>query len=56
MPKLKITELETCLHTDKGARIEPPHLVLPFAHSIDPDEVDHDEPPHLDQLCLPYSL
>ena len=27
--------------------------VVDFANSIDPDEVAHDEPPHLDLHCLP---
>ena len=27
-----------------------------FANSIDLDEVDHSEPPHLDLYCLPSSL
>ena len=27
-----------------------------FANSIDPDEVAHDEPPHLNLRCLPTSL
>ena len=27
-----------------------------FANSIDPDEVTHNEPPHLDLNCLPSSL
>ena len=26
------------------------------ASSIDPDEVAHNEPPHLDLLCLPSSV
>ena len=27
-----------------------------FANSVDPDEVAHNEPPHLDLHCLPSSL
>ena len=27
-----------------------------YANSVDLDEVAHDEPPHLDLHCLPYSL
>ena len=27
--------------------------IINFANSVDPDEVAHDEPPHLDLLCLP---
>ena len=27
-----------------------------FADSVDPDEVAHNEPPHLDLHCLPSSL
>ena len=27
-----------------------------FANSVDPDEVAHYEPPHLDQHCSPLSL
>ena len=30
--------------------------VVEFANSIDPDEVAHDEPPHLNLHCLPSSL
>ena len=31
-------------------------VVHVFANSVDPDEVAHYEPPHLDQHCLPSSL
>ena len=34
----------------------PKMKILEFANSIDPDEVAHDEPPHLDLHCLPCSL
>ena len=27
-----------------------------FTNSVDPDEVAHNEPPHLDLHCLPSSL
>ena len=27
-----------------------------FANSVDPDEVAHNEPPHLDLHCLPSSF
>ena len=27
-----------------------------FANSVDPDEVAHNEPPHLDLHCFPSSL
>ena len=27
-----------------------------FANNVDPDEVAHDEPPHLDLHCLPSSI
>ena len=30
--------------------------VTEFANSVDPDEVAHYEPPHLDLHCLPSSL
>ena len=30
--------------------------VTEFANSIDPDEVAHNEPPHLDLDCLPSNL
>ena len=30
--------------------------VVEFANSLDPDEAAHYELPHLDLLCLPYSL
>ena len=30
--------------------------VVESANSVDPDEVAHDEPPHQDLHCLPYSL
>ena len=29
---------------------------IKFANSIDIDEVAHNEPPHLDLHCLPFSL
>ena len=30
--------------------------IVEFANSIDPDEVAHGEPPHMDLLCLPFCL
>ena len=27
-----------------------------FANSVDPDEVAHNEPPHLDLHCFPYTV
>ena len=30
--------------------------ILVSANNVDPDEVAHDEPPHLDLHCLPSSL
>ena len=30
--------------------------IIQFANSVDPDEVAHHEPPHLDLYCLPLSL
>ena len=30
--------------------------IAEFANSVDPDEVAHYEPPHLDLHCLPSSL
>ena len=27
--------------------------IVEFANSVDPDEVAHNEPPHLDLHCLP---
>ena len=30
--------------------------IVDFANSVDPDEVAHYEPPHLDLHCLPSSL
>ena len=37
--------------------LEAPDMkVIEFANSIDPDEVAHHEPPHLDLLCLPSRL
>ena len=30
--------------------------IVEKANSVDPDEVAHYEPPHLDQNCLPASL
>ena len=34
----------------------PEMKIAEFANSIDPDEVAHDETPHLDLHCLPTSL
>ena len=30
--------------------------VAEFANNLDPDEVAHNEPPHMDLHCLPSSL
>ena len=30
--------------------------IVEFANSVDPGEVAHDEPPHLDLHCLPSGL
>ena len=30
--------------------------IVEFANSVDPDEVAHNEPPHLDLHSLPFSL
>ena len=30
--------------------------IVEFANNVDPDEVAHHEPPHLDLQCLPSSL
>ena len=30
--------------------------IIEFENSVDPDEVAHHEPPHLDLHCLPSSL
>ena len=34
----------------------PETKIAEFAHSVDLDEVAHNEPPHLDLSCLPSSL
>ena len=34
----------------------PETKIAEFANSIDLDEVAHNEPPHQDLRCLPYSL
>ena len=34
----------------------PRMKIAEFANSVDPDEVAHNEPPHLDLHCLPSSL
>ena len=31
-------------------------MIIEFTNSVDPDEVVHVEPPHLDLHCLPASL
>ena len=36
--------------------IVPETKITEFSNSIDLDEVAHNEPPHLDQHCLPSSL
>ena len=41
----------TCL-TFKAVEVK----ITEFANSVDPDEVAHNEPPHLDQHCLLFSL
>ena len=30
--------------------------IVEFANSLDQDEVDHDEPPHSDLLCLCFCV
>ena len=34
----------------------PKLKVIEFANHVDLDEAAHDEPPHLDLHCLPYSV
>ena len=34
----------------------PKFKIVESANSVDPDEVAHNEPPHLDLLCLPFCL
>ena len=34
----------------------PQTKIAEFANRVDLDEVAHNEPPHLDIHCLPYSL
>ena len=41
--------------TDKNSQVTA-MTILKFANSIDPDEVAHDELPHLDLYCLPSYL
>ena len=37
--------------------LEVPETKIPkFANCVDLDEVAHNEPPHLDLHCLPFSL
>ena len=36
--------------------LAPKTKLAKFANSIDPDEVAHNEPPHLGLHCLPFSL
>ena len=42
----------TCSLACNGSKMK----ILEFANSVDPDEVAHSEPPHMDLHCLPYSL
>ena len=44
-----VLKLFLCILTGKLKRVV-------FANSVDPDEVAHNEPPHLDLHCLPSSL
>ena len=34
----------------------PNRKIVEFVNRVDPDEVAHNEPPHLDLHCLPSSL
>ena len=34
----------------------PETKIVEFANSVDPDEVAHNEPPHLDLYCFPSVL
>ena len=36
--------------------LAPVTKIAKFANSVDPNEVAHNEPPHLDLLCLPSSF
>ena len=36
--------------------LTPETKIAEFENSVDLDEVAHDEPPHLDLHCLPFSL
>ena len=37
-------------------RKAPNTLIAEFANTVDPDEMAHNEPSHLDLQCLPSSL
>ena len=38
-------------------RVSNPEMkIVEFANSVDPDEVAHNEPPHLDLYCFPSIL
>ena len=39
-----------------GLVLTPKTKEVKFANSVDPDQMAHDEPSHLDLLCLPSSL
>ena len=44
------------LHPNNGTCSKLTDKIAEFAHSVDLDEVAHNEPPHLDLHCLPSSL
>ena len=42
---------------DHGLTLDASKMkIVEFANRVDPDEVAHNEPRHLDQLCLPSTL
>ena len=40
----------TCVHTELSKRV----ILTLLANRVDPDEMAHNEPSHLDLHCLPF--
>ena len=54
IPKPPLTCQSGALSSVNSCRSET--KIAEFENSLDLDEVAHDEPPHLDLHCLPFSL
>ena len=59
IPEIILFESDSIFSVTSKLRLYMPKmniLVVEFANSLDPNELAHNEPPHLDLYCLPSSL